>query len=94
MSASVDSFTHLGRFDGGQARGKAYRARCGPDANLDARCVRGYCGGSRNYLVGGRTMRLAMRILGILALVFALTGCTGDRLRQSSDEQWQTVVAI
>ena len=36
-----------------------------------------------------------MRILGILALVFALTGCTGDRLnRQSANEQRQAVVVV
>lgn len=33
-----------------------------------------------------------MRIVGILALVFALSSCTGDRLRQSANEQ--VVVAI
>jgi hypothetical protein len=33
-----------------------------------------------------------MRIVGILALVFALGSCTGDRLRQSANEQ--VVVAI
>jgi hypothetical protein len=35
-----------------------------------------------------------MRILGILALVLTLAGCTGDRLRQSANEQRQAVVAI
>jgi hypothetical protein len=36
-----------------------------------------------------------MRIIGIFALVFTLTGCTGDRLRQSANEPRQTsVVAI
>jgi hypothetical protein len=35
-----------------------------------------------------------MRIIGILALVLALAGCTGDRLRQSGNEQLQTVVTI
>ena len=33
-----------------------------------------------------------MRIVGILALLLTLAGCTGDRLRQSADEQ--VVVAI
>ncbi len=28
-----------------------------------------------------------MRILGILALMLTLAGCTGDRLRQSANEQ-------
>jgi hypothetical protein len=35
-----------------------------------------------------------MRIVGILALVLSLANCTGDRLRQSSNEQRQVVVAI
>jgi hypothetical protein len=35
-----------------------------------------------------------MRIIGILALVFTLAGCGGDRLRQSSNEQRPVVVAI
>jgi hypothetical protein len=35
-----------------------------------------------------------MRIIGILALVFTLAGCTGDRFRQSANEQRQVVVAI
>jgi hypothetical protein len=34
-----------------------------------------------------------MRIIGILALVLTLAACTGDRLRQSSTEQPQVVVA-
>jgi hypothetical protein len=34
------------------------------------------------------------RILGILALMLTLAGCTGDRLRQSANEQRQVVVAI
>jgi hypothetical protein len=33
-----------------------------------------------------------MRVLGILALILTLAGCTGDRLRQSGNEQQQTVV--
>jgi hypothetical protein len=33
-----------------------------------------------------------MRIIGILALVFTLASCTGDRLRQSSNEQRQALV--
>jgi hypothetical protein len=33
-----------------------------------------------------------MRIVGILALLLTLAGCTGDRLRQSANEQ--VVVAI
>jgi hypothetical protein len=35
-----------------------------------------------------------MRIIGILALVFMLAGCTGDRFRQSANEQRHLVVAI
>ena len=35
-----------------------------------------------------------MRVMGILALVLTLAGCTGDRLRQSANEQPQVVVAI
>jgi hypothetical protein len=35
-----------------------------------------------------------MRIIGLLALVLTLAGCTGDRLRQSSNEEAQVVVAI
>jgi hypothetical protein len=35
-----------------------------------------------------------MRIIGILALVLTLAGCTGDRLRQSSSEQPKAVAAI
>jgi hypothetical protein len=35
-----------------------------------------------------------MRIIGIFALVFTLTGCTGDRLRQSATERPQVVVTI
>jgi hypothetical protein len=35
-----------------------------------------------------------MRILGILALVLALVGCTGDRLRQGANEHRQAVVPI
>jgi hypothetical protein len=34
-----------------------------------------------------------MRFLGILALLLTLAGCTGDRLRQSTTEQRQAVVA-
>jgi hypothetical protein len=32
-----------------------------------------------------------MRIIGILTLVIALASCTGDRLRQSGNQQRQTV---
>jgi hypothetical protein len=35
-----------------------------------------------------------MRVVGILALLLTLAGCTGDRLRQSSNEQAQVVVTI
>jgi hypothetical protein len=35
-----------------------------------------------------------MRIVGILALVLLLAGCTGDRLRQSTIEKPQAVAAI
>jgi hypothetical protein len=35
-----------------------------------------------------------MRIIGILALALTLAACTGDRLRQSANEQPQIVVAI
>jgi hypothetical protein len=37
-----------------------------------------------------------MRIIGILAVVFmlVLAGCTGDRFRQSANEQRHLVVAI
>jgi hypothetical protein len=34
-----------------------------------------------------------MRIIGILALVLTLAGCTGERLRQSGNEPRQTMVA-
>jgi hypothetical protein len=35
-----------------------------------------------------------MRIIGILALVITLASCTGDRLRQSANEQPQVVATI
>ncbi len=36
-----------------------------------------------------------MRVVAILGLILTLAGCTGDRLRQSGNEQRQTaVVAI
>jgi hypothetical protein len=35
-----------------------------------------------------------MHIIGILALVLTLAGCTGDRLRQSANEQRQAVVVV
>ena len=35
-----------------------------------------------------------MRILGILSLVLTLAGCTGDRLRQSANEEPPVVAVI
>jgi hypothetical protein len=35
-----------------------------------------------------------MRILGILALLLALVGCTGDRLKQGANEQRQVATVI
>jgi hypothetical protein len=35
-----------------------------------------------------------VRIIGILTLILLLASCTGDRLRQSANEQRQEVVAI
>ena len=39
-----------------------------------------------------RQQSKAMRILAVLGLMVTLAGCTGDRLRQSGNEQRQTVV--
>jgi hypothetical protein len=41
-----------------------------------------------------RRQSKAMRILAILGLMLTLAGCTGERLRQSGNEQRQTMVAI